>query len=295
MSSRVNVKYKTKYRVRNWSEYDNALRKRGDVTVWFDEDAIEQWTPANNGRRGAQRRYSNVAILTALTFRVLFRLPFRQSEGFLNSILGLMGLDLKAPDHTTLSRRNRDVEVPRLTRKHEGLEYLWKAAHVFFDRGTPEIETWVLERLERMLEGRISHVVAGMTRMATVRGLSKEQRKPVDKAAQYLLMRRRWGMMRYDELLTIGAPIATGIIEGACRHLINDRMDVTGARWRLPSAEAVLRLRSILSSGDFDKYWRFHEQAEARRNHASRYADGEVPPVKRPTGRSNLRVVRSVD
>lgn len=120
MSSRVNVKYKTKYRVRNWSEYDNALRKRGDVTVWFDEDAIEQWTPANNGRRGAQRRYSNVAILTALTFRVLFRLPFRQSEGFLNSILGLMGLDLKAPDHTTLSRRNRDVEVPRLTRKHEG-------------------------------------------------------------------------------------------------------------------------------------------------------------------------------
>ncbi|MFH1530484.1 MAG: ISKra4 family transposase, partial [Pseudomonadota bacterium] len=200
--------------------------------------------------------------------------------------LVLVDGDKKLSKWVRAEARRRGVEITLVLDFIHALEYLWKAAHVFFDRGTPEIETWVLERLERMLEGRISHVVAGMTRMATVRGLSKEERKPVDKAAQYLLMRRRWGMMRYDELLTIGAPIATGIIEGACRHLINDRMDVTGARWRL---------RSILSSGDFDKYWRFHEQAEARRNHASRYADGEVPPVKRPTGRSNLRVVRSVD
>jgi hypothetical protein len=102
-------------------------------------------------------------------------------------------------------------------------------------------------------------------------------------------------MMNYDELLAIGAPIAAGIIEGACRHLINDRMDLTGATWRLPSAEAVLRLRSILSSGDFDEYWRFHEEAEAHRNHTSRYAEGKVPPVARPTRKPKLRVVRSVD
>jgi hypothetical protein len=114
------------------------------------------------------------------------------------------------------------------------LEYLWKAAHVFFDEGTPEIEAWVLEQLERMMEGRIGHVVAGMTRMATVRGLSAKERAPVDKAASYLLKRSRKEMMRYDELLALGAPIATGVIEGACRHLISDRMDPTGARWRLP-------------------------------------------------------------
>ncbi len=191
--------------------------------------------------------------------------------------------------------RRRGVEITLVLDFIHALEYLWKAAHVFFDGGTPEIEAWVLERLEHMLEGRISHVVAGMRRMATVRGLSKKERKPVDKAAKYLLKRRRWGMMKYDELLAIGAPIATGIIEGACRHLINDRMDLTGARWRLPGAEAVLRLRSILSSGDFDDYWRFHEEAEAHRNHASRYADGKVPPVKRPARRPYLRVVRSVD
>jgi len=185
--------------------------------------------------------------------------------------------------------RRRGVEITLVLDFIHALEYLWKAAHVFFDESTPEIEAWVLERLERMLLGNISHVVAGMTRMATVRGLSSKDRKPVDTAARYLLKRK--GMMRYDELLGSGAPIATGIIEGACRHLINDRMDLTGARWRLPSAEAVLRLRSILSSGDFDDYWRFHEEAEAHRNHGSRYADGKVPPVMMPTRRAQLRLV----
>jgi len=209
--------------------------------------------------------------------------------------LVLVDGDKKLTRWVRAEARRRGVKITLVLDFIHALEYLWKAAHVFFDRGTPEIETWVLERLERMLEGRISHVVAGMTRMATVRGLSKEERKPVDKAANYLLKRRRWGMMRYDELLTIGAPIATGIIEGACRHLINDRMDLTGARWRLPSAEAVLRLRSLLSSGDFDEYWQFHEEAEAHRNHASRYAEGKVPSVMMPTRKPNLRVVRSVD
>jgi hypothetical protein len=209
--------------------------------------------------------------------------------------LVLVDGDKKLAKWVRAEARQRGVEITLVLDFIHALEYLWKAAHAFFERGTPEIETWVLERLERMLEGRISYVVAGMTRMATVRGLSKEQRKPVDKAANYLLKRRRWGMMTYDELLTIGAPIATGIIEGACRHLICDRMDLTGARWRLPSAEAVLRLRSILSSGDFDEYWRFHEQEEARRNHVSRYAEGKLPPVKMPTRKQNLRAVESVD
>ncbi len=119
-SSRVNRKYKTKYRIRNWREYERGLRSRGDVTIWLSEEAIAAWTPPRNGLRGGQLRYSNLAILTALTLRVLFRLPLRQTEGFLESLLRLMGLDLKAPDHTTLSRRNQTVEVPLLTRVHDG-------------------------------------------------------------------------------------------------------------------------------------------------------------------------------
>jgi hypothetical protein len=119
-SSQVNRKYKTKYRIRNWREYERGLRSRGDVTIWLSEEAIAAWTPPRNGLRGGQLRYSNLATLTALTLRVLFLLPLRQTEGFLESLLRLMGLDLKAPDHTTLSRRNQTVEVPPLTRVHDG-------------------------------------------------------------------------------------------------------------------------------------------------------------------------------
>ena len=123
-SSRVNRKYKTKYRIRNWNQYERGLRNRGDVTIWLSEEAIAAWTPAKNGLRGGQRRYSNLAILTALTLRLVFRLPLRQTEGFLDSLLSLMGLNLKAPDHTTLSRRNQIVAVPPLTRAHDGPIYL---------------------------------------------------------------------------------------------------------------------------------------------------------------------------
>ena len=119
-SSRVNREYKTKYRVRNWREYERGLRSRGDVTIWLSEAAIAAWTPPKNGLRGGQRRYSNLAILTALTLRVVFRLPLRQTEGFLDSLLTFMDLELKVPDHTTLSRRNQDVEVPVLARAYKG-------------------------------------------------------------------------------------------------------------------------------------------------------------------------------
>ncbi len=110
-----------------------------------------------------------------------------------------------------------------------------------------------------------------MRRSATCRRLSATQRQAVDTCANYLLKRQKY--LRYDEYLARGLPITTGVIDGACRHLIKDRMDLTGARWRLKSAEAVLKLRSLRSSGDFDAYWAFHKQQEFRRNHLSRYAE----------------------
>ena len=119
-SSRINRQYKTKYRVRNWREYEPGLRSRGDVTIWLSEDAIAAWIPSKNGLRGGQRRYSNLAIRTALTLRVVFGLPLGRTEGFLDSLLSLMSRDLKAPDHTTLSRRNQIIVVPPLTRAHDG-------------------------------------------------------------------------------------------------------------------------------------------------------------------------------
>ena len=86
-------------------------------------------------------------------------------------------------------------------------------------------------------------------------------------------------MSYYDKALAEGVPIATGVIEGTCRHLVEDRMNLTGARWSLTGAEAVLRLRALRSSNDFDEYWKFHEQQEYERHHASRYAGHRVPEI----------------
>ena len=100
MQSKVHPTYKTKYRVANWAAYNQALVRRGDVTVWLSSDAITAWTPRRSGRRGGQRRYSDLAIETALTLRLLCHLPLRQAEGFLHALFGMMRLDLSAPDYT---------------------------------------------------------------------------------------------------------------------------------------------------------------------------------------------------
>lgn len=162
------------------------------------------------------------------------------------------------------------------------LEYVWKAVTAFHKASTPEAEAWVAERLLRILQGKSSDVAAGMRRSATLRNLSQKDRASVDKCANYLLKLRDY--LRYDQYLERGLPIASGVIEGACRHLIKDRMDVTGARWSLAGAEAVLKLRALMASGDFDAYWTFHEAMELKRNHTNHYADNLVP-FKRPEGR----------
>ena len=109
MKSKVHPRYKTKYRVANWAAYNQALVRRGDVTVWVSSEAIAAWTPGRSGRRGGQRRYSDLAIETALTLRLFSHLPLRQAEGFLHALFGMMRLDLSAPDSTTRSRRSQHL------------------------------------------------------------------------------------------------------------------------------------------------------------------------------------------
>jgi len=111
MNSRVHPKYKTKYRVSNWAEYDRALVQRGSITLWISENAVASWKPVPTGGRGGQKKFSDHAIETALTLRLVFNLPLRQAEGFLRSVLSLMDVDLESPDHTTLSRRSRSLNV----------------------------------------------------------------------------------------------------------------------------------------------------------------------------------------
>ena len=95
--------------------------------------------------------------------------------------------------------------------------------------------------------------------------LSQKDREPVDKCARYLLKNKK--RFDYATALANGWPIATGVIEGACRHLVKDRMDLTGARWTLDGAEAVLFMRSVYASGDFEQYMDFHQREERLRNY----------------------------
>ena len=156
------------------------------------------------------------------------------------------------------------------------LGYLWKAANCFHESGTAAAQAWVNQRLLMLLQGvSASNVAAGMTRSATLQNL--EKREAVDSCAAYLCKYRN--LIRYREALKKGLPIATGVIEGACRYLIRDRMDKTGAHWSLAGAEAVLKLRALRANGDWNDYWKFHTQAERTRNHTSRYANDTVPQV----------------
>ncbi len=103
---------KQKHKVMNWREYDASLRQRGSLTVWFTDEAIEGWRAEPRMTPGGQPWYSSLAILTALTLRAEFRLALRQTEGLIGSVIGLLGLDLAVPDHSTLSRRAETLEVP---------------------------------------------------------------------------------------------------------------------------------------------------------------------------------------
>ena len=143
------------------------------------------------------------------------------------------------------------------------LEYLWKAAHCLHDKNNESIEQWVEKQALKVLRGESDRVARGMKQSATKRGL--KNREAIDKCAGYLQKNR--DRLCYGNALSSGFPIASGVIEGACRHLINDRLDITGARWSLQGAEAVLKLRSLNSSGDWEEYWSFHRSRAEERNY----------------------------
>ena len=153
-----------------------------------------------------------------------------------------------------------------------GLPY--KAAWSFFEKGEPAAEEWVADQARTILHGKAAQVAAGIRRRATTYGYSPAERAGADECARYLENKQDY--LGYATALTKGWPIATGIIEGACRHIVKDRMDITGARWGLEGAEAVLKLRALIATGDFEDYWRFHLRREHERIHHAKYRDSHV-------------------
>ena len=132
MPNKHNDKYRHKfkkstYKVTNWAEYNDALRRRGEITIWFTDEAIQSWAPEKTGKKGRPQKYSNLAIETCLFLRIVCSLPLRQTEGFACSLVRLMGLNLNVPDYSTLSKRSINLELSRLA------QTLKPGSHIIID------------------------------------------------------------------------------------------------------------------------------------------------------------------
>jgi hypothetical protein len=143
------------------------------------------------------------------------------------------------------------------------MEYIWGAAWSLHEAGDPAAEDWVAVKALAVLAGDSERVSREITAEADAAGLAGSRRNGAAACVRYLDGKREY--LRYDQALQAGWPIATGVIEGACRHIIGDRLSIGGARWGLDGAEAVLTLRAVISNGDFEKYWRSHLAREHQR------------------------------
>jgi hypothetical protein len=164
-------------------------------------------------------------------------------------------------DHARSRRRSITIVLDLIHVIH----YVWLAGFALSRRKESVAAEWVVTHLRLLLSAGPAALIAATERAIVEQKLTKSARKQVDRALAYF--RRNEIFMDYPAFLAAGLPIATGVIEGACRHLVQDRMGITGARWDLPGAEAILKLRALHTSDDWDDYWRFHLQQEALRTY----------------------------
>jgi hypothetical protein len=146
---------------------------------------------------------------------------------------------------------------------------LWQAAHVFYPEGSDAAEAFARERILRVLRGEVAGVVQGLRRMGTQWGLTGAKKKTLGQVCAYLLKNRE--RMRYDEYLAKGYPIASGVIEGACRHLVKDRMERAGMHWTPAGAQAMLDVRSTYVNGDWEEYQAYRIDRETQRLYPHRH------------------------
>src|SRR3990170_1405845 len=142
-------------------------------------------------------------------------------------------------------------------------EYLWELAYCFYRDGSDEAEAFVGTYLRKLLEGKVHRVIGGIRQMATKRELSESRWEKVENCLSYFAVRADY--MKYDEYLAAGYPIGSGVVEGACRHLVKDRMEQAGMRWRIAGAQAILSLRAIYVNDDWDTFHADRVQAEQRK------------------------------
>ena len=199
----------------------------------------------------------------------------RRDPGHKRAWVALVDGNRHQIDRIRTEARARKATVPVVVDFIHVLEYRWAAAWCCYAEGDRAAEDWVRQHADRILHGHAGIAAAAIRRKATKHALGLGQRKNADRCARYLMTNKPH--LDDPTALTRGWPIATGVIEGACRYLVKDRMDITGARWGLPGAEAVLKLRALTANGDFGAYWAFHLTQEQQRVHNTRYLDGVIP------------------
>ena len=149
------------------------------------------------------------------------------------------------------------------------LERLWLAAHVFHPEGSTAAETFVTDRLRLLLEGRVGGVIGGLRQMLSKHALQGSKRKSLETVIGYFKNNRQH--MQYDQYLAAGYPIGSGVAEGACRHLVKDRLEQTGMRWTVEGAQALLHLRALYLNGDWPTFVTYRIQHEQERLYPHKY------------------------
>ena len=234
---------------------------------------------APEGPRAVNRWYiADITASCAGTIAALFDEAERRDPGHARTWIALVDGNRHQIDVITAEAAARDVEITILIDFIHVIEYLWKAALAFTPPGDTratedQVTAWGLD----ILAGNSRGVIAGITAAAAADPPRPggEHDKNIRKATHYLQAKEPF--LGYPAALAEGWPIATGIIEGACRHIIGDRLGITGARWSLPGAQAMLWMRAIAASSDLPAYWNWHITREHQRNHLSKLRNPPEP------------------
>ena len=263
-----------KYHVRNWAEYNEGLRRRGDLTVWFDEEAIANWKADKTGKPGGQRVYSDMAIETGLVVRMVYKLAYRQTEGFLHSIASLLGLGIEIPDYSTLCRRSRllrkKLRIPKAAstqpihlmidstglRIHVGnarkppKQRAWRKLHIAVDRETGNI---VASELTASRARDATRVPALLTQiqapLVSVAADSAYDKEAVYEAIEAHSPGRRTRVVIPPQRNATSVRIRTPPCRSAIAIFVQskDTADVNGTSSQATPSEAWWRTRSIVT------------------------------------------------
>jgi hypothetical protein len=167
-----------------------------------------------------------------------------------------------------------DVECIQILDIIHATSYVWDAAHLFCDKGSPEATKFAKDRILRLLKGDVDGVIRGLRWMGTNQELPEKKLEALEKVCGYFENNRH--RMAYDQYLAKGYPIASGVIEGACRNIIVDRMEHSGMRWVMNGAHSMLQLRCIKLSDQWDDFMQFRFQSECERLYPGYAANEEI-------------------